>query len=177
VVIAAVGLLAVPVHLATYRERGVLRRFRASAISPLTVFAAQGLVGLIMAALGAAVLVGLGAALPVSPGVAIAGFLVGTLSFLALGFLLAGVTGRARAAQAVGMLLFFPMWLLSGAGPPPGVMSDGMRAASDVLPLTQVVRALQDPWLGWGSAQGPLLVLGLILVASLALSARSLRSG
>ena len=182
VVIAAVGLLAVPVHVATYRERGILRRFRASAFSPWTVFAAQGIVGLIMATLGAAVLVGLGAvlydaALPVSPGAALVGFLVGTVSFLALGFLLAGVTRRARAAQAVGMLLFFPMWLLSGAGPPPGVMSDGMRAASDGLPLTQVVRALQDPWLGWGSAPGALLVLGLILVASLALSARPLRSG
>ena len=32
-VITSIGMLALPVHLAGYRERGVLRRFRASALS------------------------------------------------------------------------------------------------------------------------------------------------
>lgn len=31
-VVAAIGLIALPVHLGAYRERGVLRRFRASTI-------------------------------------------------------------------------------------------------------------------------------------------------
>ena len=34
VVIASLGLISLPVHLATYRERGITRRFRASAVAP-----------------------------------------------------------------------------------------------------------------------------------------------
>lgn len=85
------------------------------------------------------------------------------------------MTRNARAAQAVGMILFFPMWLLSGAGPPPEVMGDGLGQVSDVLPLTHVVRALQEPWLGTGFAVGNLLLLGAILLVASALSVRSLR--
>ncbi|HSK35986.1 MAG TPA: ABC transporter permease, partial [Actinomycetota bacterium] len=42
--IAATGLIAIPVHLAAYRERGVLRRLRASGIAAWPVLAAQTLV-------------------------------------------------------------------------------------------------------------------------------------
>lgn len=33
-VVATIGVLSVPTHLASYREQGVLRRFRASAMPP-----------------------------------------------------------------------------------------------------------------------------------------------
>lgn len=74
------------------------------------------------------------------------------------------------------MILFFPLWLLSGAGPPPEVMGEGMRRVSDALPLTYAVHALQDPWLGSGSSAGDLLLLAGILVVAGALSIRSFRS-
>jgi ABC-2 type transport system permease protein len=181
VVIAAIGLVALPVHVAGYRERGVLRRFRASSVPAWGVFGAQVLVGLLMATAGSVVLVvagrlGYHAALPASFGRVVVAFVVGTLSFLALGFLLASLTRNARAAQALGMVLFFPMWLLSGAGPPPEVMGAGMRRLSDALPLTYVVRALQRPWLGAASGVGDLLLLAGLLVIAVALSLRLFRS-
>jgi ABC-2 type transport system permease protein len=181
VVIAAVGLVALPVHLAAYRERGVLRRLRASRVPAAAVLAAQAVVGLVMTLLGGAVLVVAGravygAALPSSPaGVALA-VVGGTLGFLALGFLVAGLAGSARAAQAIGMILFFPMWLLSGAGPPPEVMGEGMRRVSDLLPLTHVVRALQDPWLGTAADPADLLLVAAMLLLGTVLAARTLRS-
>jgi ABC-2 type transport system permease protein len=181
VVIAAVGLVALPVHLATYRERGVLRRLRASRVPAMAVLVTQAVVGLAMTLLGAIVLVVAGrgvygAAPPSSTaGVALA-FAVGTLGFLALGFLVAGVARSARAAQAVGMILFFPMWLLSGAGPPPEVMGEGMRRVSDLLPLTHVVQALQDPWLGSAADPADLVLVAAVLLVATVLAARSLRS-
>jgi ABC-2 type transport system permease protein len=181
VVIAAIGLVALPVHVAAYQERGILRRFRASSVPAWTAFGAQVIVGLVMAALGSVVLVVAGrllydAALPSSLGRVLVAFLVGTLSFLAVGFLLASVTRNARAAQALGMILFFPMWLLSGAGPPPDVMGNTMEQVSKVLPLTHVVRALQYPWLGSGTGAANLLLLVGILLVATALSIRSLRT-
>ena len=56
VVIAAIGLIGLPVHLASLRERGVLRRLRASSVSLTGVFGAQTAVHLARAALGGVVL-------------------------------------------------------------------------------------------------------------------------
>jgi ABC-2 type transport system permease protein len=46
--------------------------------------------------------------------------------------------------------LFIVMLMLSGTGPPPEVMSSTMNRIADLLPLSQGVRAIQDPWLGFG---------------------------
>ena len=181
IVIASIGLIGLPVHLAAYRERGILRRFRASSVSPWSLFAAQVTVSFVIAAVGSVLLV-VGAVviydaqLPESPARLLLAFVISTLSFVSLGFLIGTLLASARAAQAVGLLLFLPMWLLSGAGPPRGVMGGAMRAISDVLPLTYVVTALQDAWLGLGSSVIEILVLtGVILVAG-ALSVRFARS-
>jgi ABC-2 type transport system permease protein len=181
VVIASIGLIGLPVHLAAYRERGILRRFRASSVSPWSLFAAQVTVSFVIAAVGSVLLVVAAvviydAQLPESPARLLLAFVISTLSFVSLGFLIGTLLANARAAQAVGLLLFLPMWLLSGAGPPRGVMGGAMRAISDVLPLTYVVTALQDAWLGLGSSVIEILVLtGVILVAG-ALSVRFARS-
>jgi len=169
VVIGAVGMIALPVHLAAYAERGILRRFRASSIPTWSVLCAQVIVGFLMMVIGGIVLVIASrliydASLPEQPVGALVGFVIGAFAFLALGLLIAMVTRNARAAQAVGMILFFPSFLLSGAGPPPDVMSDGMLAVSDVLPLTFVVRALQDPWLGLGQDGTSLALLAAMIV-------------
>jgi ABC-2 type transport system permease protein len=176
VVIASVGLIGLPVHLAALRERGVLRRLRASSVSLASVFGAQTAVHVAMAALGGGVLLVAAGLIydiqaPTSVvGVAL-GFGLGALSFVALGVLLGSLAPTARAAQAIGLVLFFPMWLLSGAGPPRGVMTEPMRQLSDLLPLTRVVAAIQEPWLGTGSNVSELVVLSAVFAAALALSA------
>lgn len=181
VVIGTIGLVTLPVHVASYRERGILRRFRASSVPAWTVIAAQVVVGILMATVGGVVLVAAGtsiydAAAPVAVGRVLAMFLLSTLAFVAIGFLLGSLTRTARGAQALGMILFFPMWLLSGAGPPPEILGEGMRRVMDVLPLTYVVRAIQDPWVGAASGGSDVLVLVGVLLTAGALSLRRLRS-
>jgi ABC-2 type transport system permease protein len=181
VVIASIGLIGLPVHLAAYRERGILRRLRASSVSPWSLFAAQVTVSFVTAAVGSVLLVVAAvlmydAQLPESPARLLLAFLVSTLSFLGLGFLLGTLLATARAAQAAGLLLFLPMWLLSGAGPPREVMGGAMGVISDALPLTYVVTALQDAWLGLGSSLIELLVLSGILLIAAGLSVRFSRS-
>jgi ABC-2 type transport system permease protein len=181
VVIAAIGLISLPVHLAAYREHGVLRRFRASGVPMTASFIAHIVAGLAMAAVGSLLLVVVSRLLyhthtPFSAGPVIAAFLVATLSFLSLGFLIASLVPNTRAAQAVGMILFFPMTILCGAGPPPAVMGAAMRHVSDAMPLTYAVKALQQPWLGTGSDWSSLLILAAILLVAGSLSARLFRA-
>src|SRR6202789_2651849 len=61
VVVAATGLIMVPVHLASYRERGVLRRFAAAGFPRWSFALAQVLTGLVAIAGGAATLLAVAA--------------------------------------------------------------------------------------------------------------------
>jgi hypothetical protein len=56
-VAAAVGVVSLPVHLTSYRERGIFRRFRASGVSAWTLIGAELLVTIALAAIGAALVV------------------------------------------------------------------------------------------------------------------------
>jgi hypothetical protein len=58
---AAVGLLALPVHLARYREDGVLRRLRASAARPWVVLGAQLLVTFMISLAGSVLIIAMAA--------------------------------------------------------------------------------------------------------------------
>jgi ABC-type polysaccharide/polyol phosphate export permease len=66
-------------------------------------------------------------------------------------------------------MLFFVMFLLSGVGPPRGALSEGMRAVSDILPLTYVVQVMQAAWLqsSWDTGNS-IVVLGVLVAATIA---------
>lgn len=154
-VTASLGLIALPTHLAEYRERGILRRFRASTVPLWAVFGAHALVAVVSAAVGSALLIAVAAltydiAAPVSPLGFAAAFALGALAFASIGGLLGAAMPTARAAQGAGVLLWFVMLMIAGAGPPPEVLSDAMRAVADATPLRHVILLLQDPWLGFG---------------------------
>lgn len=173
VVIAAVGLVMVPVHVAAYRERGVLRRFTAAGFPRWSFALAAGAVGVALTLAGCAVLLAFAGPVyglppvqhPVRTG---AGVLAGAVAMTGIGLLIGCLVPNARAAQGVGMLAFFPSFLLGGGGPPPAVLGDGMRAVANLLPLTHVTEAIRDPWLGAGGGTGDLLVVLGFLAASAA---------
>jgi ABC-2 type transport system permease protein len=180
-VIAALALVSVPVHLASYRERGILRRLTASSVSAPAILLSQMIVGLILATVGATALVTAAALIydieaPVSIIGMIVSFLVGTLSFVALGLFLGTVAPTARSAQAIGLGLFFPMWMLSGTGPPPEVMSSTMQSISSFLPMTRLVTALQEPWFGGGADMFELSILFVLFLIVGALAAVRVRA-
>lgn len=87
------------------------------------------------------------------------GLALGIWTSINTGIVLGMALPNARAAHGVGLALFFPSFLLGGAGPPPDVMPSVMRTASELIPTTHVVKAIQQPWLGIGSSATPHLVL------------------
>ncbi|MGD1052632.1 MAG: ABC transporter permease [Candidatus Dormibacteria bacterium] len=171
VVIAAVGLIALPSHVAAYFERGVMRRFRASSVPVPGVVIAQAVVCFGVAIGAAALLLALArtaytyGAPRSAPGVVL-GFAVALISFLALGLLIAALFPTARSAQSAGMVLFFPLYLISGAAPPLSVLPTAMQRIADFDPLNYAVRALQDPWFGFGITATNLIVLTGVALAS-----------
>ena len=155
VVIAAVGLVMLPVHLASYRERGVLRRFAAAGFPRWSFAIAQLIVGLLTTAVACALLLAVAAPVYGIPAVhdgwrVAAALPLGAVAFVSIGVLLGSVLPSARSAQAVGLLIFFPSFLLGAGGPPPKVMGSVVKMVAGPLPLTQLTNAVREPWLGLG---------------------------
>jgi ABC-2 type transport system permease protein len=127
--VIALALVGLPVALASYRERGVLRRFEAFGISTAKVVAAQAIITCGLVVLGAAIVLAVAAptyGIPhvVHPWQTVLGLAAGTLTLVLLGVAIGLAAPTARAAQAIGLLAFFPLYLLGGGGPPKGAMTD-----------------------------------------------------
>jgi ABC-2 type transport system permease protein len=172
-IIATAGLTNLPIVLATYREQGILRRYQASPVSTTTILLAQVAVSALTAVVGGGLLMLAGVlvydlVLPVSVWGTLLAFILGSLSFLALGFLLSGILVTSRTATAVGNALLFPMIFLSGAALPRQILPENIQRIGDFLPLTHVVNLIQDLWFG-GSWNGLSLtvVIGVMLLAGL----------
>ena len=168
---AAVGLVMAPAHLAAYRERGVLRRFRAASIPAATVFASQVAVQFVLAAVGGVLIAAAAYAVYDFPGPAAyagpaVGFLVTAAAFAALGILLGAIMPSPRAAQGFGVMIFFAMMMVSGGGPPVDVMSPTMQDLGRALPLWHGVLTIQDPWLGEGWNWGALAITAGVAVVA-----------
>jgi ABC-2 type transport system permease protein len=171
VVIAATGLIMLPVHLAAYRERGVLRRFAIAGFPRWSFALAQLVLGSVAVTTASVILLVVAAPAYGIPAPhdwlrVIAAFVLGTIAFTSIGVLLGTVLPSARAAQAVGLLLFFPSFLIGSGGPPPHAMGSIVRDVRGYLPLTWVTDAVREPWLGIGSASGSLAMVALVAVAA-----------
>lgn len=176
-IIATTGLMGLTITMSTYREKGILRRLQTTPISPFVVLAAQVIVLFLMTLFGMALLILAGKlvyhiqfqgnALSV-----LGGFALCSLSFFAIGFVLAALMPTARTAQVVGMVLLYPMLFLSGAGFPKELLPEAIKKVSTFLPLTYVVNLLRGLWVGdaWSLHTTDVLVLLAILVVGVAIS-------
>ncbi|MDY7086965.1 MAG: ABC transporter permease [Actinomycetota bacterium] len=179
-VVASLGVIGLPVHLASYRERGVLRRFQAARVPVRALLASQLAVLAAGVVAGAALLIGLAAVTSDIRWAAswfgvVAATALGVIMFAAIGVLLGAVMPTARAAQGIGLLLWFTMMMVCGAGPPPEVLTPTLTWIGELLPLRPLVIAVQDPWLGFGFNWAQAGVLAAVGVGSAVLAVPALR--
>jgi len=151
-IIVTVALMGLPIGTGAARESGVLRRFRATPLHPLAYILSDIASYLLMTVIGVLLLILTGKVVfHIRFEVNILSVL-GAMAFLALGYLIAGLAPTARIAQAVGMVLAFPMMFLSGATIPLEVLPAKVRAFNHYIPLTHVVALMRGLWFGdsWG---------------------------
>ena len=101
--------------------------------------------------------------------------LFSAVTFAMLGSLLGLIVPTARAAQGIGIMLWFVMFILGGAGPPPEALGDGMNLVGSLTPLKHAIRLIQDAWLGSGWNVKEALIVGGFFAVSLALTALVIR--
>ena len=181
-VIATSGLLSLGINVARYRERGVLRQLRVTPLRPGAVLVAQVAALLVATTAGVAMLLVVGKILFAlrcagRPGPLVAAFLLSCATMFTLGMALASAAATTRAAQAVGMAVFYPMIFLSGAAIPRELLPDAIQRAAVLLPLTHVVSLLHAAWTGEPlvAQLGTVAILALTTFAASAIAVRTFR--
>ena len=138
------------------------------------------LVNLLLATTGAVLLIVVGRALfnlrlPADPLAVALAFVLCGLSFFAVSFIVAGLARTGDAARSIGLMLYFPMMMLSGAAFPRASMPQAVQDASAWLPMTQVVTLLQGLWFGKGWNTVAVVVMIGMLIAGVLIAIRTFR--
>ena len=178
ITVATLGIQTLPIRLATYREKGVLRRLSTTPAHPFRLLIAQFVVYTITAviALGLLVVVAsvaFGVPWPQDPLAYVAAFALGLSSLFAVGLLVAAVAPSSGIATAVALPLFFAVMLLGGVYLPRNFLPEILITIGEFTPPG--VEGLQDAWLGTAPQLLPLVVLAAITVAIGALATRVFR--
>lgn len=176
------AVLSLVTIVSIYREGGILKRLRATPLSPLTILGAQVLVKLLLAVVTLALTVLAGRTLyPVPLDGRMMSFtvalLVSSVSILAMGFVIASVVPTARFAQPFAAGILYPMLALSGLFIPIAAMPPGLRTISHALPLTYAVSLMKGTWRGepWSGHLGDVAALAVCTAVCLVASARVFR--
>lgn len=176
--IALLGVLTLPRGLATYRDKGILRRLSATPIRPANLPAAQLLVNFGATVVATALLVStahvvLGTPLPAHPAGFGAAFVLGASAVFALGLLIAALAPRSRTATWLGAVAFLLITVAAGALLPKFLLPEVLVRISQYVPPGAA--ALNDAWLGAGPQPLQLAAMAVIAVIAGVAGARLFR--
>jgi ABC-2 type transport system permease protein len=182
ILIAVSAVQSLVAIISIYREGGILKRLRATPLSPVTIMGSQVAVKLVFTVVSLSLLMLAGRRM--FPGVMsvnvfsfTAAVLLGTFSILSLGFVLASIVPTARFAQPIGAAVLYPMLAFSGLFYPLARLPRALQALAYIFPTTHAVALLQGVWdgSGWGAHWMNVVALLLLFAVFTALSTRVFR--
>ena len=169
--ICAGGLMGLPLVVAEYRERKILKRFQVTPVSPVMLLAVEFMIYVIYAAASMLTL------FPVAKlfwNVNIHGswlaflgsWLLTMVSTLSIGMMVGGIAKNAKTASVIACVLYFPMLIFSGATLPFEVMPEMVQRVIRVLPMTQGIQLMKETSLGLpvGNVWLPIIVMAAVTV-------------
>ena len=181
-VIAVGAVISLVAIISIYREGGILKRLRATPLSPVTILGAHVFVKLAftVVSLGLLVLAGrqfFPGAMNVNLLSFAAALLIGTLSILSLGFVIVSVVPTARFAQPIGAGFLYPMIAVSGLFFPIEQLPTPLYVVAQGLPTTHAVALMQGIWdgSGWGAHWMNVVALVAVFAVCTGLSTKVFR--
>ena len=151
--ICADGLMGLPLVVAEYRERKILKRFQVTPVSPLKLLLVELSIYVVYCIVSMITLI---PAAMLIWNVRIKGSLIAFLgswlltmiSTLSIGMMVGGVAKNSKSASVIACILFFPMLIFSGTTLPFEVMPPAMKRIVSVFPLTQGIELMKSAFLG-----------------------------
>ncbi|HET7221425.1 MAG TPA: ABC transporter permease [Vicinamibacterales bacterium] len=176
------AVLSLVTIISIYREGGILKRLRATPLTPVTILSAQVIVKLLLTLVTLALMIVVGRRYyPVALDGRIVSFtlalLISSVSILAVGFVIASIVPTARFAQPIGAAILYPMVAMSGLFIPLDVMPPALRALARLVPLTYAVSLMKGTWAGepWSRHLGDVGALIVLTTLCLIASTRLFR--
>jgi ABC-2 type transport system permease protein len=179
IAICAGGVMGLPLVVADYRSRKILKRLKVTPTDPALILAVQvaiyalySLASLILVYATGALFFGF--QLKGSWLSFLGAYLLVMLSMFSIGLLVGGIAPNTKIAGAAASLLYFPMLIFSGATLPYEVMPVAFQKAADLLPLTQGIKLLKAASLGLPMDRVfvPIMVMIAIAVICIGISLR-----
>jgi ABC-2 type transport system permease protein len=183
VMLLAIGaVLSLMTIIAVYREGGILKRLKATPLSPLVILGAQVVAKLVLTSVTLGLLVLAGRKFysgppPPAPLSFLLGLLLVVMALLSLGFVLASLIRTARFAQPLGSIILYTLLSFSGLFFPLEKLPESWQLVAQASPLTHGVGLLRALWAGdsWSSQWVAVVVLVVFMVACTTLSRRVFR--
>lgn len=149
--VATPALTVLPVVFAQYRERGILKRLSTTPMRPQAMLVAHLIIGILAFLVAATLALVFGAlafdlAMPDGPLQVAAALVLCAGAMFSIGLIIAALAPRANLAQAIGMLLFFPMLFFAGLWTPGPEMPEILAEIASWTPLGAGSQALQAFW-------------------------------
>ena len=150
--IMQVGIFAA-IPLVADREKLILKRLAATPLRRWQLVGSNVLMRLLIALAQSVIIVAVGSLLfgvEISGSLALTAFFVvlGSVAFLALGYVIASFASTEDAANGMTSVVQFPMMFLSGIFFPIQAMPDALQAVARIAPLTYLADALRQVMVG-----------------------------
>ncbi|MDF2984803.1 MAG: transporter permease [Eubacterium sp.] len=175
--ICATGLMGLPLVLADYRHKKILKHYKVTPVSPSTLLVIQVLISFMLAVISATctAIVSIaifGYSMPGSIIKFILSFLLLTVTIYSIGMLVASLAPNIKIANLACTLLYFPMLFLSGATVPYEIMPGALQSVSDIFPMSQGIKLLKAASLGLpvGDMFIQIVIMAVISIICIALS-------
>ncbi len=180
--ICASGVMGLPLVIADYRHKKILKRFRVTPVSPSLLLFVQVTAYFLQSVLSAVLVyavstVFFGFRLQGSVLAFIGSFLLVLVSIYSIGLLIGGVSPNIKVSNLLCSIFYFPMLLFSGATLPYEVLPPVFQRIADVMPLTQGIKLLKATSLGLPveNAVVPLIVMGVLALLCTTVAVRFFR--
>ena len=180
--ICATGLMGLPLVIADYRNKKILKGLKVTPVSPSTIILVQMMICFIISIISA---LGVFLICKLAFGYVMIGslfkfiltFLLVTISIYSIGGLIASLSPNIKMANFICTLVYFPMLFLSGATVPYEVLPSGVQKVSNVMPLTQGIKLLKGVSVGesMDNMMFPLILMIIITIICIVISLKTFK--
>lgn len=157
--VLATGVMGVPLTIADYRHRGILKRFQVTPVSPLQILFAQGLIQLssaLVSFIGVTLVYHLvfDYELKGSWVIFLLTYAFVILAMYSIGIFIGSLVPNQKSANVWSSVAYFTMLLFSGATIPYETMPRFFQWIMDILPLSHGIHLLKQASLGEPLTEG-----------------------
>jgi ABC-2 type transport system permease protein len=169
--ICAGGVMGLPLVVSDYRSKQILKRFKVTPISPVTILLVEVTIYFLYAFISLLTLLAVatvffGFKMQGNLLEFILGWILVMVSMFSIGIMVGGIARNSKVAGIIASVLYFPMLIFSGATLPYEVMPKTMQHVVNLLPLTQGIKILKSATLDLPMDNVLFPIIVMILIAS-----------